>query len=54
MRKTMKSAIPATVLALAAALTLSACDEEGPAEQLGESIDESAEEVGDAIEDATD
>ncbi len=54
MFKTMKVAIPATVVAFTAALALSACEEEGPAEQLGESIDESAEEVGDAVEDATD
>lgn len=42
----------ATALAAAfsGALALSACEEEGPAEQLGESVDESAEEIGEAIE----
>lgn len=42
----------ATGFALAVALGLAACEEEGPAEQLGESIDETAEEAGEAIEDA--
>lgn len=33
---------------------LAACDDDGPAEEMGEEIDEGAEEAGDAIEDATD
>jgi hypothetical protein len=33
---------------------LSACEEEGPAEQLGETVDETVEETGDALEDAAD
>ena len=38
-----------------AAATLSACNhDDGPAEELGEKIDESVEKAGDAIEDATD
>jgi len=41
-----------TALAFAAALSLSACEEEGPAEQLGESIDESVNELGEAVEEA--
>lgn len=41
-----------TALAFAAALALSACEEQGPAEQLGESIDESVNELGEAVEDA--
>ena len=32
---------------------LAACDD-GPAEDAGEAIDETAEETGDAVEDATD
>lgn len=44
----------ATALAFVAALTLSACEEEGPAEQLGESVDETVEDLGEAAEDATD
>ena len=39
---------------LIAGLGLAACEEQGPAEQLGESIDETVEDVGDGIEDATD
>ncbi|GAB4376105.1 MAG: hypothetical protein Kow00114_39590 [Kiloniellaceae bacterium] len=53
MNKTIQRTAAATALAFAAALTLSACEEEGPAEQLGESIDNSVEELGDAVEDAT-
>lgn len=54
MSKTMRRTAAATALAFATALTLSACEEEGPAEQLGESIDNSAEELGEAVEDAGD
>lgn len=36
-----------------AALTLSACEEKGPLEKAGESMDEAAEEVKDEIDDAT-
>lgn len=44
------------VIAVVAAgsLGLMACDRQGPAEQLGESIDDTVENAGDAIEDATD
>lgn len=46
-------------VALSAALAfsaglLTACEEEGPAEQLGENIDNTVEKAGDKIEDATD
>jgi hypothetical protein len=44
----------AAAFACAAAFGLSACEEEGPAEQLGENVDESAESVGEAVEDAGD
>ncbi|MFO7963113.1 MAG: hypothetical protein R6U50_04260 [Desulfobacterales bacterium] len=33
---------------------LSSCEREGPAERAGEEIDESIEEFGDEVEDATD
>lgn len=33
---------------------LAACEEQGPAEQAGEQIDESVEEMGDSMEDAGD
>lgn len=35
-------------------LTLSACDDDGPFEEAGEQMDETAENAGDAFEDATD
>ena len=41
-------------LAMLGATGLAACDSEGPAEQLGENIDNAVEETGDAIENATD
>ncbi len=42
------------LLFIVAVLGLAACDEQGPAEEAGEQIDEAAEEAGDAFEDATD
>lgn len=50
MRAFVRRIFVAGALALAPALT--ACEEEGPAEQLGESIDETAEEAGEAVEEA--
>lgn len=50
MRALVKGIVVAAAVALAPALT--ACEEEGPAEQLGESIDETAEEAGEAVEEA--
>jgi hypothetical protein len=41
-----------TALAFIAALSLSACDQQGPAEKLGEKIDNGAEQLGEAVEDA--
>lgn len=52
--KTIRKAAAATALTFVAALTLSACEEEGPAEQLGESVDESVQDLGRAAEDAGD
>jgi hypothetical protein len=50
-----------TVLALAlfasvavATSTITGCRDEGPAEKVGERIDEAGEAVGDAFDDATD
>ena len=40
--------------ALSSVVFITACDNQGPAEEAGEAIDESVEEAGDAIEDATD
>lgn len=49
----------ARVFGLLAALglfapALIACEDQGPAEEAGEAVDESAEELGDTVEDATD
>jgi hypothetical protein len=52
MRASIRGMFVAGAVALAPALT--ACEEEGPAEQVGESIDESAEEAGEAVEEAGD
>lgn len=41
------------MLLLISMMGLTACEEQGPAERMGESIDEAVEETGDAIEDAT-
>ena len=35
------------------AVALSACEEQGPAEQVGEAVDKAAEQAGDAAEEAT-
>lgn len=39
---------------VALALTLSACEEQGPAEELGEKIDESLNDANRAVKDAVD
>ncbi|WP_404381751.1 hypothetical protein [Caenispirillum salinarum] len=50
-RFSAKTALTALVLGLTAPV-LAACEDEGPAEQLGENIDESVEESGEAMEGA--
>ena len=45
--------IAALVVAAAGTLFLIGCEKKGPAEKAGEKIDESVEETGDAIKDAT-
>ncbi|MEQ8515535.1 MAG: hypothetical protein RIC38_08020 [Chromatocurvus sp.] len=42
------------VLALGAGLTLVGCEQQGPAEQAGENIDDAAEAAGDKLQDAAD
>lgn len=49
----------ARIFGLVAVLGLSApaliaCEDQGPAEEAGEAIDEGVEEMGDAVDDATD
>lgn len=41
------------LLFIVAVLGLAACEQQGPAEEAGENIDEAAEEIGDEIDDAT-
>ena len=52
MPMTFKKSAAAAAFALFAALGLSACEEEGPAEQAGEAVDESVEQTGEAMEEA--
>lgn len=47
----MKNLTCAT-LSLALLLGVTACDNDGPAEELGENIDNAAESVGDTLDDA--
>lgn len=42
------------LLILLFALPLTACDNDGPAENMGESVDEAVDDTGDAMEDAGD
>lgn len=52
-RKTIGRVLAAMWLG-AAALSISACEQEGPAERAGKEIDRAAEKAGDKIEDAGD
>ena len=49
-RKTLRWLFTAGFLAL----VLGACEQQGPMEEAGENIDETVEEAGDKVEDATD
>lgn len=49
----MLHALLALMISLGA-LTLTGCDDSGPAEEAGESIDETAEDTADGFDDATD
>ncbi|HEY9537258.1 MAG TPA: hypothetical protein VIS03_06650 [Kiloniellaceae bacterium] len=51
MRATISSLAAAAAIGFAA-MNLAACEEEGPAEQVGESMDEAGEEVGEALEES--
>lgn len=48
--KTLRASVLATLLALGAGGLLVGCDD-GPAEQAGESIDDTVDDAGDAIDD---
>lgn len=41
-------------LSLTLPLVLAACEQEGPAEEAGENVDQAVEDTGDAIDEATD
>jgi len=41
-------------LAVASALTVSACETDGPAERAGEKVDNAVDDAGDAVKDAGD
>lgn len=47
-------AIMSALLLSVLMVSLSACDQQGPVEEAGEKVDETVEETGEAIEDATD
>lgn len=46
--------LPLALLTILFVLGLSACQQDGPAEEAGEAIDNAVEDAGDKIEDATD
>lgn len=48
----MTGALFALLFALGGGAVLTGCEEQGPAEEAGEEIDEAAEEAGDAIDEA--
>ena len=54
MKKSVGSAVLAAFLIISAAPLLSACDDKGPAEKVGERIDEGLKDTKRAVEDATD
>lgn len=43
---------PIAILAATAFLALAGCEEEGPAEKVGEKVDKAAESVSEAVEEA--
>lgn len=53
-RPRLNSALLALVLALGGGAMLTGCDNDGPAEEAGEEIDEAVDDAGDALEDAAD
>jgi predicted small lipoprotein YifL len=50
----LNETLAATLLAGALLITLSACTERGPLEEVGDEIEDAVEDAGDAIEDAID
>lgn len=54
MQHTLSRKVALALLAGLLTLGLAACEEQGPAEEAGEEIDQAVEEAGDSIEEATD
>lgn len=52
--KRVRSLALAMFLVLSGGAFLTACDNQGPAEEAGENIDDAVEDTGDAMEDAGD
>lgn len=50
----LSNAIMSAMLLSVLTVSLSACDQQGPVEEAGETVDETVEETGEAVEDATD
>lgn len=50
----LRNTVLAMLIAFGAVTVLSACDQEGPAEEAGEKIDNSMEKAGDKMEQAGD
>ena len=46
--------IAAILLMSVLVISLSACEDQGPMEEAGEKVDDTVDDAGDAIEDATD
>lgn len=53
-RSRLLTILMALALALGTTTLVTGCDNQGPAEEAGESIDEAMEDAGDSIEDAAD
>lgn len=54
MKPTRKVLLPFAALTVAMSLAVAGCEEEGPAERAGETVDEAIEDAGEAMEDAGD
>lgn len=50
----LNETIIATLFASALMIALAGCEQQGPLEEAGETVDDKVEQTGDAIEDATD
>lgn len=53
-RQILTRLLMAMMLATGSVLFVTGCDDQGPAEEAGESIDDAVEDAGDAVDDAAD